>query len=128
MLNYFNLFDQLWSPSRVQANYGDTATNVNTYKDGDDIVVTAEIPGIKKADINLEVKNDILRISGKRVNDFEKKGNPYRLERASGEFERSFKLPFVIDAEKVDATYVDGVLKVRLSQSESEKPKQIAIS
>lgn len=92
------------------------------------IVVQAELPGLKKEDIVIEIKENILTLKGERTEEKEiKEENYYRQERRSGKFHRSFTLPAVIDPEKVVASYKAGVLEVKIPRPEEQKPKQIDI-
>jgi HSP20 family protein len=89
--------------------------------------VVAEVPGLKKDDIELSLHGGVLTISGERKQD--KKGEEgYRNERFFGRFQRSVTLPTSVDGNKVKATYQDGILKVVLPKAEEAKPKQIDVS
>ncbi|MDD2317963.1 MAG: Hsp20/alpha crystallin family protein [Desulfobacterales bacterium] len=92
------------------------------------IVVTAELPGVKKEDISIEVKDNILTIKGERSVDSEvKEENYYRRERSFGSFQRSFSLPTEVNPESIKAGFKDGVLKIEVPKPEAKKPKQISI-
>ena len=92
------------------------------------IVVQAELPGLKKEDIVIEVKNNILTIEGVRTEDRAiKVKNYYRQERRSGKFHRSFTFPAVILPEKVVATYKAGVLVIKIAKPDEQKTKQVDI-
>ncbi|MDX8405157.1 MAG: Hsp20/alpha crystallin family protein [Mariprofundus sp.] len=107
----------LWSPS------------VDIRETGDALLIQAELPGIEKKDVHLEVKDGVLSISGERRYEKDvKEENAHRIERAYGRFSRSFRLPRNIDADKVEASMNNGVLEVRLPKCESAKPKAIAIN
>lgn len=93
-----------------------------------DYILTAELPGIDPAALDISVVGDMLTFSGSR--DFEPLGEGetyHRQERQAGRFSRSLQLPFVIDAEKVAARYDKGVLKVTLPRTVADKPRKIAI-
>jgi HSP20 family protein len=107
---------------------GQWVPTVDIRETDDALLVQAELPGIEKKNVRLEVKNGVLTISGERRYEKDvKEENVHRVERAYGKFSRSFSLPTNIDADKVDATMKDGVLEVRLPKRESAKPKAIAI-
>ncbi len=111
----FSVFD--WSPS------------VDVAETKDEIVVKAEIPGVSKDDIDLTIENNRLMISGeKRQEEHEEGKNYYRTERSYGSFRRIFNLPAQADAEKVSASYDDGVLTVKIPKSEVAKGKKIDIT
>jgi HSP20 family protein len=92
------------------------------------VVLKAELPEMKKDDINVTFENNVLTLKGERKLDQETgSGNFQRLERHYGSFTRSFTLPATIDASRISASYKDGVLTIRLPQREEAKPKQIAV-
>ena len=93
-----------------------------------DLVVTADLPGLKLDDVSIHIENDVLTLKGERKKEEEKEGtNYYRVERWSGKFTRSFALPDTVDANKVKATFKDGVLTVTLAKTEAAKGKRIPI-
>jgi HSP20 family protein len=105
------------------------APSVDIFEGDDDLVVKAELPGIDPKEVELNVENNVLTISGERKLDFEDKKESYhRVERAYGTFSRSFSLPRLIDEGKIQADYKDGVLTVRIPKHEKAKPRQITIS
>ena len=94
----------------------------------DEVEFKAELPGVDKKDISVDVKDGILTLSGERTYENEvKEGNYYRKERAFGKFNRSFALPEGLDPEKIDADYKDGVLKIAIPKPEEKKPRKIAV-
>lgn len=101
---------------------------IGVFKGEDDFLVAAEIPGVRKEDIQLEVKNDLLRISAERRPPYDaKEASTHRRERSFGRFDRTVKLPFAVNAERVSADYADGILQIRLPVAESAKPRKIAV-
>jgi len=97
--------------------------------DEHEVVLKAELPEMKREDINLTFENGVLTLKGER--DFEqetKKENYHRIERRHGSFSRSFTLPNTVDASRISAAYRDGVLTIRLPQRDEAKPKQIAVN
>jgi HSP20 family protein len=101
---------------------------VNVFSDGDDYVVVAELPGVKKDDLDIQVLGDTLRIQGKKSVAYDETASVHRRERASGQFDRTLTLPAALDAAKVSADYRDGVLTLRLPRAESAKPRSISIN
>ncbi len=90
--------------------------------------VTADLPGLKAEDVNVELHEGQLTLSGKRHFEKEETGKTYhRIERRSGEFRRVVTLPAAIDESKITADFNDGVLKVSLPKSEKVKPTRIQI-
>jgi HSP20 family protein len=101
---------------------------VDVHEQRDTITVRAELPGMKKEDIEVTVVGDTITISGERKQEEEKQeGETYRSERFLGRFQRSITLPAEVDPNKVQATYKDGVLTINLPKSEQAKRKQIDI-
>ena len=122
------LFDNSFGPVfRTPGSFSRWAPALDVYQDKDQFTVVAELPGLKKEDIELSLHNGVLTISGERKQ--EKKGEEgYRNERFFGRFQRSVTLPATVDGNAVKATYQDGVLKVVLPKAEEAKPKQIEVS
>jgi HSP20 family protein len=97
--------------------------------DQHELVLTAELPGVKKEDIELKVENNTLTIRGERKRAFETKEDGYhRVERAYGSFVRSFTLPQTVSTDGIKADFKDGVLTVTLPAREEAKPRQVSIS
>jgi HSP20 family protein len=101
---------------------------MNVWTDPDGATVTAELPGVDPAEIDISVQDDTLTVRGSRAPDEVPEGGTYhRRERGSGSFTRSFQLPFGVDAGQVKASYQKGVLQIHLPRAEADKPKKIAI-
>lgn len=99
------------------------------YETKEDYVFKLEIPGLKKDDINIELKDHTLSIKGEKKEEKEVEKDVYhRIESYSGTFSRNFVLPQDIDAKKVNASMKDGVLVLRVAKAEEQKPKSIPIS
>ena len=107
---------------------------VDITEDGKEYLITAELPEVKKNEVKknevkVTVENGALTIAGERKFEKESKGRRYhRIERAYGSFVRSFTLPDDAKADKVNAEFKDGVLKVHVAKSESARAKQIEIT
>ncbi len=94
----------------------------------DAVVVKADLPGMKSDEIDISVHDNMLTISGEKKESKEDKGEEYyHVERSYGSFRRELTLPAGVDAEKVQASYRDGVLTVTLPKTEQAKPKRIQI-
>lgn len=101
---------------------------VDIYEDKDRIVLKADLPGIEQKDITLDVEANRLTLKGERRLEKEtREENFHRIERSYGSFVRSFSLPTTVDAEKISASFKNGVLEVTLPKKEEIKPKQITI-
>ncbi len=113
-------------PRRVQPAPSFPAMNLWVSDEG--TIVTAEVPGIKPEDIDISVVNDLLTISGERLPEqVEENVRYHRRERGCGKFARSIQLPFAVDANKVEASFENGVLTINLPRKEEEKPKKIKV-
>jgi HSP20 family protein len=94
-----------------------------------EVVLKAELPEMRREDINITFENNVLTLRGERKAEQEvRKDSFQRMERHYGAFSRSFTLPATIDIASISATYKDGVLTITLPQREEAKPKQIAVS
>ena len=94
-----------------------------------DVVLKMDLPEMKREDIKVTFENNVLSVEGERKFEQDVQTEQFhRSERAFGAFRRSFTLPATVDASRVDASYVDGVLTVRLPRREEAKPKQITIN
>lgn len=101
---------------------------VDIYDTQDTTVIKADLPGLKKEDITINIEGDVLTLTGERNHDEEvKKENYYRRERAYGLFKREFTLPSTVDHEKIKADFKDGVLKIEIPKPEEKKPKTITV-
>jgi HSP20 family protein len=94
----------------------------------DEYLVKVELPGINKDEVKLTLENNILTIRGEKKQEKETKKESYhRVERSYGSFQRSFTLPAAVKADRIDASYKDGILTVSLPKAEEAKPKQIEV-
>ncbi len=101
---------------------------VDVVEEDDKFVIEAELPGMKKDEIQISLAHDMLTIRGeKKVEKEEKKKNYHRSERSYGSFSRTFNFPGNVKADKVDAEFNNGVLTVTIPKSEDAKPKQIEV-
>ncbi|HBZ68761.1 MAG TPA: hypothetical protein DEP35_03015 [Deltaproteobacteria bacterium] len=102
---------------------------VNLYETADGFVLTAELPGMKLEEIELAVHGNRLTIRGERKISYPDDGrtNLHRRERAAGQFRRAIELPLAIDSEKVEASYRNGVLLVKLPKPATHRPRRIEV-
>ena len=101
---------------------------VDVVENTEEIVLQAELPGLRKEEISIELDGDTLRISGERKRQLVVEGEQFmRLERRYGSFSRAFQLQTEIEAEGIAATFEDGVLTLRLPKKQSAGPRQIEI-
>mgnify|MGYP003694072325 CR=1 FL=1 len=108
--------DRVWAPA------------VDMYETKDDLVVTAELPGVNEKEVQLSITGDVLSLRGERTPESGHQPGEFPPgERWYGRFERHLSLPISVQADKVKATYRDGVLTVTLPKAEEIKPKSIKI-
>ena len=104
---------------------------LDLYQNNDNVVAVVELPGMRKEDIEISLQDGMLTIGGERKSETGDNGNgenAARTERFTGKFRRSITLPTRVDANKVNATYKDGILTVTLPKAEEAKPKQIQVN
>jgi HSP20 family protein len=114
---FYGGFDRAWVPA------------VDVYENDDhEFVLKAELPAVKREDIAITYDGGVLTLKGERKSEVETSRDAYhRVERQYGSFMRSFTLPATVDAARIQASYKDGVLTIRVPQREEAKPKQIEI-
>jgi HSP20 family protein len=123
----FNRMVTDWLGPSMYSEY-DWNPSVDVAETDAEIVVTADLPGVKKDDVDVTVDQNQLVISGERKQEEEESDkNYYRLERRYGSFRRAFVLPANADAERVKAAYKDGVLTVTIPKTEVSKGKKVNI-
>lgn len=117
-----------WNPSREFDS--SWLPPVDIYSSGDhEVVIKAELPDMKREEIDVTVENHTLTIRGEKKMEASVKADQFhRIERAYGTFSRSFSLPNTVDSTKVQADYKDGVLTITLPLREEVKPKQIKVN
>lgn len=118
--------DRIFRGSGVAQAY---APAVDLHETEDAYVIEADLPGMKKDDIHIEVLEDTVTIQGTRKSENEeKRENYHRIERHSGEFKRSFRIPGGFDASAVKAAFNDGVLTLNLPKQEVQKAQRISVN
>jgi HSP20 family protein len=100
---------------------------INIFRKGDDAVAIAEIPGVNKSDLEIQVLGKTVRIAGRKAVQYGEKASLHRRERPVGRFDRAFTVPFDIEADQVKAECRDGMLALYLPRAERDKPKTIAV-
>ena len=125
------LFEDLIPATRKgeeELNTGTFYPAVDISEGEKDITLKAELPGIDKKDVHLEINDGVITLRGERKLEKEdKKEHYHRVERSYGSFNRSFTLPTTVDSGKVKANYKDGILEVTLPRKEEAKPKSIPV-
>jgi len=107
---------------------GSWAPAVDIYETENEVLLTAEIPGVDEKDIEIKVEGNTLTLKGERKFEKEtKEENYHRIERAYGSFSRSFSLPAYVDHDKIEAEHENGVLKIRMPKKPELKPRTVKI-
>ncbi len=108
---------------------GTWAPAVDIYETEKEIVLKADLPGVNLSDVDIRLDNNVLSVRGERRFEKEvKEDNYHRVERAYGNFVRTFSLPNTVDPEKIEAAYDNGVLRVTMPKREEARPKQIKVN
>lgn len=100
---------------------------INVFRRGDDFAILTELPGVKKSELEIEVKGRTVRIAGTKSAGYPEKAGMHRRERLSGRFDRAIALPVEINADGVQAEYHDGILALLLPRAAHDKPKAIKV-
>ena len=100
---------------------------LNVFQQGDDLVAIVELPGVNKNDLTIEVKENTIRIAGRKGIEYPENASLHRRERRSGAFDRTFVVPMQIDPDRIRAEYNDGLLALLIRRAEQDKPRTIQI-
>jgi HSP20 family protein len=100
---------------------------INVFQQGDNILAIIELPGIDKEKLQVEAKENTIRISGTKAADYADEASVHRRERDFGQFDRTLSIPVKVDPDGIKAEYRDGVLALFLPRAESDKPRSIKI-
>lgn len=124
------LFESPWTElARTSQLLSGWTPALDVYEDKDNFVVRAELPGMKREDIDVSLHDGALSVSGERKTEKQyEEAEVYRRERFFGKFQRTVSLPAPVAADKVKAQYKDGVLTITLPKTEEAKPKQIDVN
>lgn len=101
---------------------------INIFEVDDKYAIIAELPGVKRDDIDVEVQRNRVRISGRKEVDYGDAASVHRRERQAGDFDRTFAMPFEIDVGGVQAECRDGILSLLLPRAGQDKPRSINVS
>jgi HSP20 family protein len=100
---------------------------VNVLQQGDDLVAIVELPGVNKEDLNIQAKENTIRIAGRKAIDYPENVSLHRRERLSGMFDRTLVVPMQIDPDGIKAEYNDGLLALFIPRAERDKPRTIEV-
>ena len=123
------MFDEFWGRTAPEATAVEAwAPRVDISEEDTAVLLTAELPGVSKDDVKVELKDGVLTLSGEKKSEHkEEKNGFYRSERVYGSFTRSFTVPETLDAEKIEAEYANGVLRLTLPKRPEAAPRLIDV-
>jgi HSP20 family protein len=101
---------------------------INIFQKGEDFIAIIELPGINKDDLQIQAKDNAIRIAGRKSTGYEEGASVHRRERVSGDFDRTLTIPVQIDPDRIKAEYHDGILALSIPTAESAKPRSIKIT
>jgi HSP20 family protein len=101
---------------------------INVFQQGDSLVAILEVPGLNKDELDIQAKNNTIRISGKKTIAYPEGVSLHRRERLTGSFDRTISVPMEINTDGIKAEYRDGVLALFIPRAESDKPRAIRIN
>jgi HSP20 family protein len=101
---------------------------INVFQQGDNLVAILEVPGVDKADLEIQAKDNAIRISGRKNIAYPEGVSVHRRERLTGTFDRTLTVPMQINADGIKAEYSDGVLALFIPRAEADKPRTIQIN
>src|SRR6266576_1930561 len=123
------LFDSFFGGQATGATARRWVPAMDLVETDDRLVLRADLPGLDRDDVSIEIKDGVLTVSGERKAEHEEHADGYhRVERALGSFSRSLTLPRGIDADRVSAEFDKGVLEVRIPKPEQQKPHRVEIA
>jgi HSP20 family protein len=121
----FSLMSARWLPRFRTGEIGEISPSIDMFTEKDDVVVKAELPGMKKEDINVSLTDNTITVSGeKKQEEKVEKKDYYSYERSYGSFSRSIRLPAEVHTDKASAKFKDGVLEIRIPKTEEAKKKE----
>ncbi|WP_372637738.1 Hsp20/alpha crystallin family protein [Fodinibius sp.] len=125
---FSDIMDEFFNEA-VSTRRNNFTPSIDISETDDKFLISAELPGMKKEDINIDLENGRLTISGERSFKKEEEGKKFhRVETRYGSFNRSFQLPDNVDEESIEASYEDGLLNISVEKDEDKVKKQIEIS
>jgi HSP20 family protein len=139
VMGYADPFETLFAFQRALENrfasdwLGTTTASVGTYppvnvfQQGDDLVAIVELAGVNKEDLNIQAKENTIRIAGRKAIDYLENVSLHRRERLSGVFDRTLVVPMQIDPDRIKAEYNDGLLALFIPRAERDKPRTIEV-
>lgn len=136
-MQYADPFEALFSFQRALENWlssdwlGTTTAGtgayppINVFQQGDDLVAIIELPGVNREELNIQAKDNTIRIAGRKSVDYPEEASAHRRERLWGLFDRTLSVPMQIDPDGIKAEYTDGVLTLFIPRAERDKPRTI---
>ena len=100
---------------------------INVFQQGDDLVAIVELPGVDRENLNIQAKENTIRIAGQKTINYPESVSVHRRERLSGAFDRTLVVPMQIDSDRIQAEYNDGLLALFIPRAEKDKPRTIQV-
>ena len=123
-----DFFERFFADAGVRGTNGMLARAVDLTEDDEAFLLTAELPGVDREAVSIEIHDGVLKLAGERASEDGDDGGSVRLrERRYGSFQRSFRLPDNVQADKIEAGMKDGVLTITVPKAEERKPRQIEV-
>lgn len=125
----FSLMSPSWWPRFRQTVTDELMPSIDIFEEGDNVVLKAELPGMKKEDLDISMTDNTVSISGeKKKEEKVERKNYYREERSYGSFTRTFRLPTEVETDKAKASFKEGVLEIRIPKTEEAKKREKKIA
>jgi HSP20 family protein len=130
LLEFQEMLEALRASSWLESSPsgGGSYPPINVFRKGDDFVLITELPGIKKSELDIQVKDNTVRIAGSKDVNYPEKAGLHRRERVAGRFDRALTLPIEIDADRTRAEYREGMLALFLPRAERDKPRPVKVN
>jgi HSP20 family protein len=129
LVKFQEALDAFWSSGWLGSSPsgGGAYPPMNVFRKGEDFVVITEVPGVDKAALDIQVKNNTIRIAGAKAAEYPERSSVHRRERLAGRFDRVLTLPVEINPDGVKAECRDGILALYLPRAEQDKPRSIKV-
>ena len=129
MTRFINDFFRSRNDGKAGGTIASWTPAVEMYETAEALTLKADLPGFSKDDVQIEIQDGVLTLKGERKRAPDVRGERYyRTERAYGAFQRAFRLPAIVDAEKTEACFKNGVLEIKLAKTEKAKAKTITVT
>ena len=126
--SFWDEVNRLLENDQLRWSKGSTFPKINVYKDGEGLIITAELPGVEPENMNVTVKDTTVSIAGEIPGRSRDEHETYhRCERSTGKFQRDLQLPYHVDSQKVSAQCSNGILQISLPRIEEDRPTKVTV-